>query len=200
VVDVEYRERVPAPGTEADDPRRPVAYDMRTGELAPFPATDPGDAPPSEGTVFESVELQPMANAANPDDWRPASRVALVGDAVASLAVAVQEVGVGEGGALHVHSIDEVFFVEGGTAEFRLGEDVEQVSAGAIVFAPAGVPHAARSVGDEPLGFRAMFSSHRVDLRYLERNAAPGTEGQDPRVIVYDVHTGEVSAATAAPT
>jgi mannose-6-phosphate isomerase-like protein (cupin superfamily) len=192
VVDIGYRERVPAPGTEADDPRPPVAYDMRAGEIVPIPSAEPADAPPPSGTVFESVEPQPMTNDANPDDWRPGSRVALVADPVASLAIAVQEIGVGEGGALHVHSIDEVFFVEGGRAEFRLGEDVARLSAGAIVFAPAGMPHAARNVGDEPLSFRALFSSHLVDLRYLGRNPAPGTEGRHPRTVVYDAH----SAAT----
>lgn len=188
VVDIDYRERVPAPGTEADDPQPPVAYDMRTGEIRVLPSAEPGEAPPSFGTVFESVELQPMASDANPDDWRPGSRVALVADPVASLAIAVQEVGVGEGGALHVHSIDEVFFVEGGHAEFRLGEDVARLSAGAIAFAPAGMAHAARNVGDEPLRFRAMFSSHLVDLRYLERNPAPGTAGRDPQTVVFDAH------------
>jgi mannose-6-phosphate isomerase-like protein (cupin superfamily) len=187
VVDIEYRERVPAPGTEADDPRPPVAYDLRTGEVAPIERGEPGDAP-REGTIVESVELQPMTSDANPDDWRPLSRVALVADPVASLAVAVQEVGVGEAGALHVHSIDEVFFVEDGHAEFRLGDETADVGAGAIAFAPAGMPHAARNVGDEPLRFRALFSSHLVDLRYVERNPAPGTEGRDPQTIVYDTH------------
>jgi quercetin dioxygenase-like cupin family protein len=194
VVDIEYLERVPAPGTEGDDPRPPVAYDLRTGEIAAIDRIEPAESPPAAGSVFDSVELQPMASEANPDDWRPSSRAALLADPAASLAVAVQEVGVGEAGALHVHRIDEVFILDAGRAEFRLGEDVEQLTAAGIVFVPAGLPHAARNVGDQPLGFRAMFSSHVVDLRFLERNPAPGTEGDEPQPgIVYDVRTGEVS-------
>src|SRR5204863_511263 len=90
------------------------------------------------------------------------------------------------------------FFVDGGDAEFRLGEDVQRLSAGAIVFTPTGMPHAARNVGDEPLRFRALFSSHLVDLRYLERNPAPGTEGRDPQTVVYDARSAATTASAAS--
>jgi hypothetical protein len=62
------------------------------------------------------------------------------------------------------------------------------------VFAPAGVPHATRNVGDEIVRFRAVFASRVVDLQYLERNPAPGTEGNPSQPgIAYDARAGIVT-------
>jgi len=145
--------------------------------------------------VVGELTLRATVNEANPDDWRPNSRAALVSDPVASMAVAVQEVAVGDGIPLHVHRIDEVFFFDAGMAEFRLGEETHRIVAGTIVFAPAGVPHATRNIGEEIVRFRAVFPSHVVDLQYLERNPAPGTEGNPPQPgIAYDVRAGRVTA------
>ena len=111
----------------------------------------------------------------------------------------VEEVAAGDRIPLHVHRIDEVFFFDGGKGEIRIGGDVHEVRDGTIAFVAAGVPHAARNTGDEPLHFRAMFPSHLIDLRYLERNPAPGTEGQEPQPgVVYEIHAGEVRALKPA--
>jgi quercetin dioxygenase-like cupin family protein len=194
VVDIRYLERVPAPGTEGDEPGPPVAYDIRTGDVLAV-AVEPVKPAAPAGSVFPHVELRPMTREGNPDDWRPRSRAGVVTDRVASLAVAVQEVAPGDTVPLHVHAIDEVFCFERGTGELRIRGDADVVAAGAVAFVAAGVPHALRNTGADPLRFRAVFPSHLIDLRYLERNPAPGTEGQEPQPgIVYDARTREVRA------
>jgi quercetin dioxygenase-like cupin family protein len=199
VIDIRYLERVPAPGTEDDDPGPRVAYDLRTGEVVPVAEEADVASGARAGSVFHAVELQSMAREANPDDWRPNSRAAMFADPVASVAVAVQEVAVGDGIPLHVHRIDEVFFFDGGAGELRIGDEVHAVATGTIAFVAAEVPHAARNTGDEPLRFRAMFPSHVVDLRYLERNPAPGTEGADPQPrVVYDARAGAIAVNATA--
>jgi hypothetical protein len=50
-----------------------------------------------------------------------------------------------------------------------------------------------RNAGDGIAEFRAVFPTARLDVEYLERNPAPGTEGLPPRVpFTLDLRTGTV--------
>ena len=52
---------------------------------------------------------------------------------------------------------------------------------------PAGVEHGARNVGPEDVIYTAFFPSTQIEIEYLERNPAPGTEGDEPQPpVTYD--------------
>ena len=144
--------------------------------------------------VVDSLELQPLADPADPDDWRPNSRWALASDPRASLAVVAEEIAPGDRIPLHRHRIDEVLLFQSGQAEIRIGEQTFGVGAGAIAFVPAGELHGTTNVGNEPVRLQAVFPSHAIDIEYLGRNPAPGTEEDPPQpAITYDTRTGEIT-------
>ena len=118
---------------------------------------------------------------------------ALVSDERAELAVILEEIAPGEGIPLHRHRIDEVLFYESGDAEVRVDADTYRVAAGDVVIVPAGAAHGTRNVGTDVVRLHAVFPSHRIDIAYLERNPAPGTEGDPPQApAMWDSRTGRV--------
>ena len=148
-------------------------------------------------SIVEGYTLEPMTG--DPDDHRPGTRwlpMADPGDPagrVDDLVAIVERIGVGERIPLHVHRSSEVIFVHG-PGRARLGEIERDVEDGAVVFIPAGVPHGLVNRGDSPLPLEAVFPSATIWIRYLERNAAPGTEAAataPPMTI--DVRTGEIT-------
>jgi uncharacterized cupin superfamily protein len=111
--------------------------------------------------------------------------------------VIVEQLGVGDTVPLHRHIIDEVLFYLSGEVEVRLGDETYAVGPGDIVIVPAGVAHSQRNAGDSAAEIRAVFPSARIDIEYLERNPAPGTEGDAPQpAFVIDTHNGEVAPLT----
>lgn len=144
--------------------------------------------------VVDPLELQPLADPQDPDDWRPRSRWALASDPRASLAVIAEEIAPGDRIPLHRHRIDEVLLYHAGAAEVRIGEETFSVGAGSIAFVPAGEPHGTTNTGDETVLLQAVFPSHAIDIEYLERNPAPGSESDPPQPpISYDTRTGEIT-------
>jgi quercetin dioxygenase-like cupin family protein len=144
--------------------------------------------------VVDPLELQPLADPSDPDDWRPRSRWALASDPRASLAVIAEEIAPGDGIPLHRHRIDEVLLYHSGSAEVRIGRETFVVGPGSIAFVPAGEPHGTTNTGDEPVRLQAVFPSHAIDIEYLERNPPPGSEGDPPQPPVsYDARTGELT-------
>lgn len=143
--------------------------------------------------LHRNVELRPLADPDDPDDWRPNSIWGLISDARADVAVIVEEIAVGDAIPLHRHRIDEVLLYERGNAEVRVDDEIYDVRAGDIVIVPAGAAHGARNVGADVVRVRAVFPSHRIDIAYIERNPAPGTEGDAPQApVVYDTRTGRL--------
>jgi quercetin dioxygenase-like cupin family protein len=143
--------------------------------------------------LHRDFELQPLTDLADPDDWRPRSNWTLVADEAANVAVIVEEIGVGDAIPLHRHLIDEVLLYEAGDAEVRIDDETYRVRAGDIVIVPAGAAHGTRNVGSDKVSVRAVFPSHRIDITYIERNPAPGTEGEAPQPgVVWDTRSGEV--------
>jgi quercetin dioxygenase-like cupin family protein len=144
-----------------------------------------------EGNQFESM-------VGDPDDHRPGSVWALVVDPgdefgrIDDLAVVSERIAPGDRIPLHVHRVNEVILPQG-SGRFTLGPVVRSVDAGAVVFVPAGVPHSFHNDGEAALALQAVFPTTRVWLRYLERNPAPGTEGDEPQPgATYDLRTGDV--------
>ena len=143
--------------------------------------------------LHRDFDLQPLTDPADPDDWRPNSIWALVSEESANVAVIVEEIGVGDAIPLHRHRIDEVLLYEAGDAEVQVDEETYLVGAGDIVIVPAGAAHGTRNVGSAKVSVRAVFPSNRIDMTYIQRNPAPGTEGDAPQPgVIWDTRSGEV--------
>lgn len=136
--------------------------------------------------------------AVDPDDYRPRSVFAVLADPVSAdgsyarnLSVILERIAPGDGIPLHRHPIEEAIVVESGTVEVRLGRQTEIVTARSVIFVPVGVPHGARNVGADDVVYTAFFPSVEIEIEYLERNPAPGTEGDPPQpAVVYDARAG----------
>ena len=147
-------------------------------------------------SIVEGYRFEPMVG--DPDDHRPDTFWALLvdpGDAsgrVDDLAVISERIAAGDRIPLHVHRVNEVILAHG-PGRFTLGSDVRSVDDGAVIFIPAGVPHGFHNDGAEALPVQAVFPTSRVWIRTLERNPAPGSEGQPAQPgATYDFRTGAV--------
>lgn len=145
--------------------------------------------------IVSEWEFMSLADFDDPDDYRPNSELAVVidpgrpdGAFVEGLTVFHERIGPGDRIPLHEHTVEEVFFLDEGTIEVTLGGERQTVEPGAVIFIPAGVPHGFRNVGEEIARVHAVFPSPEIGIRYLERNPAPGTEGDDPgSPVAFDV-------------
>jgi quercetin dioxygenase-like cupin family protein len=139
--------------------------------------------------------MSPMVG--DPDDHRPNTSWGLIVDPgdedgrVESLAIIHESIAVGDRIPLHTHDVDEAITILDGEAEARLGDDLRRVGAGTVIFVPAGVPHGTANAGDGPLDIHAVFPATTIEIAMLERNPAPGTEGDAPRRSRYDLRTGD---------
>ena len=112
---------------------------------------------------------------------------------VDNLAVILEHIGPGDRIPAHIHAVDEVILPDG-PGRFRIGDEIQRVAAGAVVFIPAGAVHGLENDGAEPLPIRAVFPTTKVWLRYVERNPAPGTEDDAPASpMTFDLRTGKVT-------
>jgi len=137
--------------------------------LSPLDESDPDDYRP------RSVWTGPLVDPVSPDGY------------VRDLSVILEQIAPGDGIPLHRHQVDEAIVVESGEVEVRLGGQTRVVTGQSVVFVPAGVEHGARNVGTEPASYLAFFPTTTIDIEYLERNPAPGTEGEQPQpVVTYD--------------
>jgi len=144
--------------------------------------------------ILPNPRLRPISEDDDPDDYRPRSTWSgpLVdpvapGGYVRDLTVILERIAPGDAIPLHTHSIDEVIVVESGEVELRVGEETRRVAGRSVAFVPAGTPHGARNVGREDASYTAFFGSTAIDIAYLERNPAPGTEADPPSpAAVYD--------------
>lgn len=146
-------------------------------------------------SVIRDVEFQPMVG--DPDDHRPNTSWALLydppradGPYVRELTCILERIAAGDAIPLHTHEIDEVVMIDDGVGTYRLGGEEVPIREGGVAFIPAGTPHALRNDGDATLALKAVFASSTLDITYLDRNPAPGTEDDpvqptmrfDPRV------------------
>jgi quercetin dioxygenase-like cupin family protein len=147
-------------------------------------------------SIVEGYRFEPMVG--DPDDHRPDTFWALLVDPgddhgrVDDLAVISERIAAGDRIPLHVHRVNEVILARG-AGRFTLGDGARAVDDGAVIFVPAGVPHGFHNDGDRPLPLQAVFPTTKVWIRTLERNPAPGTEGDPPQAgATYDFRTGDV--------
>lgn len=75
----------------------------------------------------------------------------------------------GEGPPLHVHKTEEeVFYVQSGEVEIRLGERTVKGTAGSVVLVPRGTPHTFWNVGTEPANLLVIFSPSGYERFFME--------------------------------
>jgi quercetin dioxygenase-like cupin family protein len=85
----------------------------------------------------------------------------------------------GEGPPLHTHaSEDECLVVLDGTLRFRLGDELEDATAGTLVFVPRGAVHTWQNIGETPARMLALFTPSGME-RFFERFAALGSPGPE---------------------
>lgn len=84
------------------------------------------------------------------------------------LAVFEQWCAPGHGAPSHVHAVEELLRIVAGEAEVWVGDDREQVAAGASVLIPAGVAHGFRNTGDGALQVLAILAEPVFEARYLD--------------------------------
>jgi len=135
-------------------------------------------------SIIERPEFVPMVG--DPDDHRPNTSWAMVVDPVSvntpyvtDLLVVLEQIASGDRIPLHTHPHDEAIVVARGTAEVRLADHLRIVGENAVAMVPKGVAHSIRAV-DGAVRINAFFPTTRIGIAYLERNPAPGTEGQAP--------------------
>jgi len=144
-------------------------------------------------SLHRELDYQPLDDEHDPDDWRPNSELAFVVDDRTNMLVVAERLAPGDAIPLHRHRIDEIVVFLAGRAEVRVGDETHAARAGDIVLIPAGEAHGVHNRGSEVVEFRAAFPTTRLDVEYLERNPAPGTEGDPPRPpFAIDLRTGEV--------
>lgn len=138
--------------------------------------------------IVQSWEYMPLTMEEDVDDYRPDSKLAVIidpsesdGGYVQGLTVFKEKIAPGDRIPLHQHIVEEVLFVDKGEVEVRLGEQRRVVAPGAIVFIPAKTRHGFKNIGETVAQIHAVFPDHEVAIRYLERNPAPGTEGEEPQ-------------------
>jgi uncharacterized cupin superfamily protein len=137
--------------------------------------------------VFRNLRYQPISEMGDPDDYRTDSRLGFAVDPgdglgrVDSISLFFESVGPGEVGPLHVHAADEAIFVEDGELEVRIGDQVDRIGPEEVAFIPRNTPHGWRNVGPGELKLRAVHPTNVIAIEYLERNPAPGTEGDSPQ-------------------
>ncbi|MGF1669669.1 MAG: cupin domain-containing protein [Balneolaceae bacterium] len=145
--------------------------------------------------IVQNWDYMPLAMEEDPDDYRPDSKLAIIIDPsnsedhyVRELTVFKEKIAPGDKIPLHQHTIAEVLFVDEGEIEVRLGDERNKVTSGAIVFVPAKTPHGFKNIGDRVARIHAVFPAGEISIRYLERNPAPGTEGNNPQApIAFDI-------------
>ena len=122
----------------------------------------------------------------DPDDHRPNTSWAMVVDPVSvdtpyvtDLLVVLEQIASGDRIPLHTHPHDEAIVIARGKAEVRLADHLRIVGENAVAMVPKGVAHSIRAV-DGAVRINAFFPTTRIGIAYLERNPAPGTEGQLP--------------------
>ncbi len=78
----------------------------------------------------------------------------------------------GGGMPRHTNTVEHEQYVLRGRASITLGDERHQVSAGDVVFIPAGVPHSYRAEGDEPFEFLCVVPN-QPDVIALVGDDAP---------------------------
>jgi quercetin dioxygenase-like cupin family protein len=94
-------------------------------------------------------------------------------DPGSEVTLGVTELNAGKTNPLHVHTnSDEVIYVLSGSCEQRVGKETVILKAGDALRVPAGVPHQAKVLGNEP--FRSIVAYNTGERTFTLVNEAQG--------------------------
>ena len=82
----------------------------------------------------------------------------------------------------HFHS--EVFFVISGSMEWTVGDEVDTLEPGDLVYIPPGIVHHTRVLGDEPVGALMIYEPAGYERGYSSRNALTDEQRQNPEFMM----------------
>jgi len=74
----------------------------------------------------------------------------------------------GGGMPKHTNAVEHEQYVLQGRARIAIGEETYEVSAGDVVFIPAGVPHWYKNIGDEDFVFLCLVPNLPDEIEILE--------------------------------
>jgi mannose-6-phosphate isomerase-like protein (cupin superfamily) len=81
-------------------------------------------------------------------------------DANSPLTVGIAEIKPGQSNPAHLHgNCDEVIYVLSGSCEQRVGDETVILKAGDTLRIPAGMPHQAKALGNEPLKSLVVYNT-----------------------------------------
>ena len=107
------------------------------------------DGEPGPDTVRQ---IDAAVIAATPLDQRVVQRLIEAGNGTGSCTISWIRTPAGGGSpeGMHVHPVDQVFYILGGTMTIEVRGKRRRVGAGSVVLFPAGVPHRNWNEGAEP--------------------------------------------------
>lgn len=82
----------------------------------------------------------------------------------------------------HFHS--EVFFVISGSMEWTVGDEVDTLEPGDLVYIPPGIVHLTRVLGDEPVRALMIYEPAGYERGYFSRNALTDEQRQNPEFMM----------------
>lgn len=97
-------------------------------------------------------------------------------DPQSTITLGVVEIHSGQSNPLHVHAnCEEVIYVLSGTCEHRVGKQTVVLKAGDVLHIPAGVPHAAKVLGNQPMRSVVVYNSGQRQFAVVpeKKDAAP---------------------------
>lgn len=74
----------------------------------------------------------------------------------------------GGGMPKHTNEVEHEQYVLRGRARVGIGDEVHEVSAGSVLFIPAGTPHFYEAVGDEPFEFLCVVPNRPDRIELIE--------------------------------
>lgn len=74
---------------------------------------------------------------------------------------------------LHTNRVEHEQYVLQGKARIVIGEQTYEVSAGDVVFIPAGVPHSYESIGEEDFVFLCMVPNQEDKIEIVAQDSSP---------------------------
>jgi quercetin dioxygenase-like cupin family protein len=86
----------------------------------------------------------------------------------------------GQGPPYHVHrALDELIYILEGALRLRLGDRVEEATAGAFVFIPRGMPHTWQAHGADGVRFLVVLAPAGLEQFFDRTAAAGGRQAED---------------------
>jgi len=158
--------------------RRVLFFLMPAAALAALAFAAGGGARENNAKITRSSDAGPPALAVQsfaraPEERTPwgSLRWLMTGkiDPQSNMTLGIAELNPGKSNPVHVHdNCEEVIYILSGSCEQRVGERTVVMKAGDTLHIPAGVPHTARALGNEPMRFVVAYNAGDRHFQAME--------------------------------